>query len=249
MLLYIDVLLHFELVELMFGQSEPMKHLNISLNISSETYLRDPESTELGKNIISSGIRLIDQLGFEDFTFKKLGASIGSPESTIYRYFENKHMFLIYLCYWYWSWIEFKLLFLTANVEDSTEKLNISIRFLTEKIEEDNAFSHVDEVKLDQIVMNEGTKSYHIKRIDQENEKGYFQVYKRVVHRVSHMVLELDPTFEYPHMLISTVLDGSRQQRFFSEHLPSLTDQSENKNHLSNFYIKMIFGMLGKSPK
>ena len=34
---------------------------------------------------------MINELGFEAFTFKKLGINIESPESSIYRYFENKH--------------------------------------------------------------------------------------------------------------------------------------------------------------
>ena len=34
---------------------------------------------------------MIDALGFEDFTFKKLGQEIGSNESSVYRYFDSKH--------------------------------------------------------------------------------------------------------------------------------------------------------------
>ncbi|HFB66242.1 MAG TPA: TetR/AcrR family transcriptional regulator [Aeromonadales bacterium] len=226
-----------------------MDKLNVKFNISEQTYLRDPDSTELGRKIIFHGIQLIDELGFENFTFKKLGACIGSPESSVYRYFENKHMFLVYLYCWYWSWIEYKLLFSIINIGSSEEQLRKAIHYLTAVIEEDHNFSHVDEVKLDRIVMNEGSKTYHIKEIDQENKKGYFQVYKRVVQRVSEIILTINPDFEFSHMLVSTIIEGSRQQRFFSQHLPSLTDVDKDKDSISEFYEQMAFRVIKTETK
>ena len=60
-----------------------MKTLPIHIRIDPGLYNKDPESSELGKNIVSNSIILIDKLGFERFTFKKLGAYIGSNESSI----------------------------------------------------------------------------------------------------------------------------------------------------------------------
>lgn len=80
-----------------------MKNLQVHISVSSEIYLRDPYSSDLGQNIISNSIDLINELGFEKFTFKKLGEQIGSPESSVYRYFENKHTLLNYLISWYWG--------------------------------------------------------------------------------------------------------------------------------------------------
>ena len=62
-----------------------MKTLPIQIRIDPALYTKDPESSELGKKIVSQSIQLIDELGFEGFTFKKLGAKIGSNESSIYR--------------------------------------------------------------------------------------------------------------------------------------------------------------------
>ena len=100
-----------------------MKDLQIHINVSQETYLKDPNASELGRMIVSNSIELIDELGFEAFTFKKLGNKIGSPESSIYRYFESKHMLLIYLTYWYWSLVEYKLVFAITNLKSPKEKL------------------------------------------------------------------------------------------------------------------------------
>ncbi|TAG38625.1 MAG: TetR/AcrR family transcriptional regulator, partial [Cytophagia bacterium] len=44
----------------------------VKINIPEKIYTRDPEQTNLGRKIIGHSIRLIDELGFEGFTYKKL---------------------------------------------------------------------------------------------------------------------------------------------------------------------------------
>ncbi|WP_456463992.1 TetR/AcrR family transcriptional regulator [Lutibacter sp.] len=222
-----------------------MKDLKIQINVSPDTYLRDPNGSKLGRKIISIGIDLIDELGFEGFTFKKLGKKIGSPESSIYRYFESKHMLLVYLTNWYWSWIEYKLVFSTINLSSSEQKLEIAIKIITESIKKDDLFSHINGAALDRIIMNEGGKTYHIKEVDVETKKGYFKVYEQVVQRVSEIVLEFNPKYKYSHMLISTVIEGAYQQRFFAEHIPALTDiNKENERTITEFYTKLVFNAI-----
>jgi len=64
-----------------------MEKLQIDIKVNPELYLKNPDSSELGRTIISESIALIDELGFDAFTFKKLGNRIGSPESSVYRFF------------------------------------------------------------------------------------------------------------------------------------------------------------------
>ena len=198
----------------------------------------------MGQKIISNSIELINDIGFEAFTFKKLGQVIKSPESSIYRYFENKHILLIYLTSWYWTWTEYKLVLATTNIESPEERLKKSIDILTKPALIDNSISYVNEVLLSEIIFSESLKAYHTKKVDEENKKGYFQAYKKVVKRVSDIIIEINPKFEFPHMLISTVIEGAHQQKFFAEHLPALTDISRNKNAISNFYTDLVFSIL-----
>jgi AcrR family transcriptional regulator len=187
---------------------------------------------------------MINNLGFEDFTFKKLGLEIGSNESSVYRYFESKHALLVYLINWYWSWIEHKLVFATLNVPSVEARLTQAISILTVEVTEDNSFSYINEVLLNKIIITESSKAYHTKAIDSENQKGYYKTYKRVVQRVSDFVSEINPTYEFPHMLISTVIEGAHHQRYFSKHLPALTDFEEGKNNIVRFYIDLVFNTL-----
>ncbi|WP_291088473.1 TetR/AcrR family transcriptional regulator, partial [Flavobacterium sp. BFFFF1] len=112
---------------------------NIKIHVNEKIYLKDPETSALGRNIIQHSILLIDEIGFDNFTFKKLGERIGSNESSIYRYFENKHKLLVYLSSWYWSWIEYKLVFSTTNIPDPMDQLKKAIAVVTEKIQDDVA--------------------------------------------------------------------------------------------------------------
>ena len=74
--------------------------LEVQIKMNASLYLRDPEQSELGKNIIKFSIELIHKHGFEAFTFKKLAEAIGTTEAGVYRYFENKHKLLVVWALW-----------------------------------------------------------------------------------------------------------------------------------------------------
>jgi len=213
----------------------------VSIQINNKIYLKDPESTELGKNILTGGIDLIYDDGFDGFTFRKLSKKINSTEASIYRYFENKHKFLLYITSWYWGWMEYKLAFGMANISSPLDRLKKALLLLTEQVKEDGGFSHINEEKLNNIVISESSKAYLNREVDQENKFGVFQGYKQLVSRVSNVVLEVNPNYKYPHMLISTVIEGAHFQRYFAAHLPRLTDVVLNEDSITEFYKEMVF--------
>ena len=217
-----------------------MENLQFHIAIDSSLFCKDPESSDLGRRIVEYGIEMIHELGYEAFTFKKLGQRINSNESSIYRYFESKHSFLIYLVNWYWSWIEHKLVFATTNIASAEEKLEKAIQLLTEEVKEDTNFTFINEVTLNKIIVAESSKAYHTKQVESENEKGFYKTYTRVVDRVCEFVLGVNPRFQYPHMLVSTIIEGAHHQRYFSKHLPDLTDCEEGKNYVVEFYKKLV---------
>ena len=55
---------------------------NIKIQVNPKIYIKDPETSTLGRKIIKESIILIDEIGFDNFTFKKLGERIGSNESS-----------------------------------------------------------------------------------------------------------------------------------------------------------------------
>lgn len=221
-----------------------MSITNISLKVCDKTYLKDPVSSELGKKMLNGAIELIDEIGFEDFTFKKLAQAIGSTEASVYRYFESKYHLLGYLFSWYWSWMEYRLLLRTTNVESAEDRLRRAVSCVTEIIEEDSNFLFINEAKLFRIVAAESCKMYLNKRVDEVNELGFFMHYKDFVAQVSEIIKEIRPDFKYPHMLVSTIIEGVHHQRYFSEHLPKLTDVIAGEDAVDLFYSEMIFKIL-----
>ncbi len=213
---------------------------SIRIGINDKIYVKDPESSDLGKRIIEQSILMIDEMGFESFTFRKLGERIKSNESSIYRYFENKHKLLLYLTSWYWGWLEYKMVFATNGITNKSEKLRRAIEILTQTVEQDVSFSHINEVLLSKIVINEYSKSYLTKEVDQENKDGYFVIYKRLVNRLYEMIVSLDGDYPYPSSLASTVLEGSLHQYFLKEHFPMLTDCNQTTTP-TQYFTDMVF--------
>lgn len=220
---------------------------SIKIGINEKIYIKDPESTALGKRIVEQSILLIQEMGFETFTFKKLGVRIKSNESSIYRYFENKHKLLLYLASWYWGWLEYKLVFSTNSIQDPQEKLKKALEIVTKPTEIDSNFSHINEVLLNNIVINEYSKSYLTKEVDADNKEGYFVIYKRLVNRLSTMISAVDAEYTYPSSLASTVLEGSLHQHFLKDHFASLTDCHE-KGDPTNYFIELVFNSLNNKP-
>ncbi|WP_339895856.1 TetR/AcrR family transcriptional regulator [uncultured Algibacter sp.] len=215
---------------------------NLKIAVPEKIYVKDPESSALGKRIVEHSIILINDIGFDSFTFKKLGTLIGSNESSIYRYFESKHKLLLYLSSWYWAWIEYQLVFEThsLNPEDKLEK---AIEIVTRTIKEDSKFSHINEVVLNKIMVNENSKSFLTKEVDQENKEGYFVIYKRIVHRLRDMIKVKQPSYKFPSSLASTILEGSLHQHFLKDHFKSITDCNDSLSP-TNFIKNLVLNTL-----
>ena len=218
---------------------------NLKISVPDKIYIKDPESSDLGKRIIKNSIELIDEIGFDSFTFKKLGLKIGSNESSIYRYFESKHKLLLYLTSWYWAWIEYQLVFVTHNITDSKIQLQNAIQVITKAIETDAAYLHIDEVKLNRIIINESSKSYLTKEVDLENKEGYFIVYKRLISRLKDMILTINPDYLFASSLASTLVEGTLHQHFLRDHFKSITD-CNNSVTPTEFFTDLIFKTINK---
>ncbi|WBX72099.1 TetR/AcrR family transcriptional regulator [Tenacibaculum retecalamus] len=216
---------------------------NIKIEIPCGIYIKDPETSDLGKRIVENSIKLIEEVGFENFTFKKLGKLIGSNESSIYRYFESKHKLLIYLTSWYWGWIQYQLVIETYSINDPKEKLVRAINIVTKTTEQDSNFSHINEVLLNLIVINENSKSYSTKEVDLENKEGFFKLYKEVVKRLADIVTNYKNSYQHPLTLASTVIEGALHQQFVKQHFKSLTNCNDTIS-ITSFFLDLTLNTL-----
>lgn len=220
--------------------------VDFKVKMNANLYLRDPEGTEIGKQIIKMAVKMIVDLGYEQFTFKKLAIEMSSTEATVYRYFENKHKLLIYLIDCYWSFIEFQVIFQLNNIKSAEERIKKLIDIL---VWEDNAsavFSELDQEALFYIAIAEGSKTYLSKDVDENNKELLFKPYKDLCARIALLFKEYNPKYKYPASLASTLVETAHMQYYFMQHLPRLSDFSKKKNpkDIEGYLEHIVFGAL-----
>jgi AcrR family transcriptional regulator len=220
---------------------------DIRIKMNDKLYLRNPEDSVLGKRIVSEGILLINKLGFEDFTFKKLALEMDATESSIYRYFENKHRLLVYLITWYWSFLEYKVVFTLNNITDPEVKLKTIVRLLVVEPDKKQNSDYITESEAYELVKRESPKAYLTRNVTKDNQDRLFKPYKDLCSRIADIIREFNPKYKYPNSLASTILEMSHAQKFFMENLPSLTDSSSPDNSkLIKFLENLVFTTLPK---
>lgn len=216
-----------------------MQHSVLQIPVQESLFVKDPTSSTVGKSILEHGLILLSEIGLEDFTFKKLAAKISSTESTIYRYFENKHQFLSYLFNFYWAWMDVNISFATTNIDDPKERLRRIIGLITKKVSNDLRTPFIDEALLQDVIALESSKTFLSKKVDEENQAGYFLQYKKLVDRISAVIIEINPGYPYPNALVTTILESSFHQRYFGNHLPRLTNEMHIETRLEEFLLDL----------
>ena len=218
----------------------------LSFKVNEHIYLRDPESSELGKQIVKNAIDLIYELGFEHFTFKKLATKMSTTEASIYRYFENKHRLLLYILNWYWSYMEFLVDFTIQNIQDPKEKLTKIITLFTQNLPESVGQLDYNKSYLNQIVLSESSKVYLIKEVKEINSFQVFKPYKDLCNKISEVMLSFNPSYAFSISLSSTLIETAHSQQYFSKNLPRLTDVSNEKEEefVFNFLNQLVFSAL-----
>ena len=225
--------------------------LQIQIKMNENLYLRNPEQTELGKNIIKHGIQLIHKMGFESFTFKKLAEDIGTTEAGVYRYFENKHRLLLYFVTWYWSYLEYNVVFNINNMTNPEEKIRRVLDLLTHELDDSLGTVDFDKKALYNIVINESNKVYLSKDVDENNSAQLFKPYKDLCARIADLFSAYNPNYSYAHSLASTVIEAAHFQYFFAQHLPRLTNvkSKDDTSTIIEFLEQMVFAVLSPDGK
>jgi AcrR family transcriptional regulator len=220
--------------------------INVRFSMNPNLYLKNPEDSPIGRKIVGSGLSLINSLGFEEFTFKKLATEIQTTEATIYRYFENKHRLLVYLINWYWNFLEYKVDYSINNIEDPETKLKMIVRLLVvEPVKDSPEPEFISEWEAYQVVKWEASKSYLTRNVNSDNKNRLFKPYKDLCGRIASIMKELSPKYKYPNSLASTVLEMSHAQKFFMENLPALSDAKKNEDKkLIEFLESLVFRSL-----
>ena len=213
---------------------------HIVLQLDPGLYQKDPFSSPIGKLILKEGVKQIAHDGLDVFTFKKLATALNSTETTIYRYFTNKHQMIMYLSSWYWSLLEWRIVFATANINDPKTRLQKAIHVLTSRLEADANSLFVDEQLLQDIVNAESYKGYEIHWAKPNDKKGYYLALNSLIDRLAQIIHEADKTNKHPRALALTFVETTQRQSFYAKHLHELTDVGKSQKSLEAFLLSLI---------
>lgn len=216
-----------------------MNRLKLTLTINEKIFFKDPTSTKLGQKILKEGIIYLDQVGFEDFNFRKLAQKIESTESSIYRYFENKHYFFVYMINWYWEWMSGRIDIHLLNITDPKEKFRKVLQLLVDAARRNTDTPYIDEDILHRVIVREGSKTYHHKLVDNENNDGFFLSYKFLCAKIGEIILEINPQYQYPKSTASMLIETANNNIYFAKHLPRLSDISDS-DEMDKDIVKML---------
>lgn len=221
----------------------------IRIQPSDRLALRDPENTQLGRNIVRQGLLLMHRLGYEQFTFKKLADEMGTTEASIYRYFENKHRLLLYILNWYWNFLEYLVMFSLQNLNDPSQKIRKVIELLVYQLPDGLDSSGLDKKALYEIVIAESSKAYLIREVEEINKVQLFKPYKDLCGRIAQLFNDYNPEYPFARSLSSTLMEMAHYQYFFMMHLPSLTDFSQDKKveNIISFLENLVFSSINNS--
>lgn len=210
---------------------------NINIEVNKNFYLKDPNSTELGKSIIYNSVLLIDEIGLEHFTFRKLANLIRTTESTIYRYFENKHKLLTYLLSWYFKFLEHLVVISTSTIEDPIEKLRFCIKIIARN--EEDSIQILNLEILQRIIIVESNKALHNKDLTDDKDCNTFESYNQFCLRISNIIDLINSDYKYSHSLSNLLVEGIYNQKFNCMYNKELSD-SMDKNCIEDFYFNLI---------
>lgn len=220
--------------------------------------LRDV-NTAMGARILSDGLALLNDLGLEAFTFKKLAERIGCTEVTVYHYFPNKQRLLQYYFQVYWLWLATYCQEEGKNLKDPHERLRGDIRALCGIWPSTARANRFDPGALRELVINEGSKSFMHKNVDSDNELKVFKPYKDLCAHIASEVRSCIPRSRNARSFATTLVEMAHSLEFAMVHLPALTELSGRKDrkqlaaYLIDLTERYVAGLrsrlVGQSPR
>lgn len=215
-----------------------LEHYTVQLD--KTLFVKDPSTSEVGKEIVRKSVKLLAKEGIENFNFKKLSQAIASTETTIYRYFTNKHQLVMYLSSWYWVKLESRIVFATANIPDPKEQLQKTIKELCFRIPKSAESNQLDEQLLQELVFNDSWKAFDSNLPTACNPKSYYVAYEDLCDRIAVILHACDKSYKTPKALASALIDTSHRQMFFQKHLSHISDIGKTNKSIENLLLSMV---------
>lgn len=213
---------------------------HVSLVFDKGLYTKDPMSSAIGQEIIRQSVEMISATGLDQFTFKKLAQQLQSTESTVYRYFQNKHQLATYLASYHWSLMEWRIAFATANITNDQTRFENALRELCRWVVDDPESSYINEAKLQHMVITSGFNTFLPLELSKSEKQAYTSSYNHLIRRLSLIVQKSHRLIKHHDALASAIIESVHHQMYLQLHTPHLTD-IKSKDQQLYMFIHQIF--------
>ncbi|MGE0568274.1 MAG: TetR/AcrR family transcriptional regulator [Bacteroidia bacterium] len=219
--------------------------INISHDINSNLFVKNPSDTELGRKIVGKGLQLVHKLGIENFNFKKLAENINTTEASVYRYFKDKHQFVLYLNAWYWRYILFLVEFELKSEQKPIDKLNTVLSILYNKQKFKFKSEILDILLLRELMLSESVRLIYTQNIESINKQNLLSDQIKYLEIVKDIIKNINPKIKFPLAIATTMVESIQIQHHLISHGLPLTDIPSNEskyisNYLESFFIHNI---------
>jgi AcrR family transcriptional regulator len=196
---------------------------HVTIRLHDALFQKDPSTSDVGREIIHKGAALVAREGLESFTFRKLASEMGSTESTIYRYFRNKQQLLQYLMSMYWSTLEWKIAFATANVENGVSGVDKLIEVLSDPLKNEVKTHSAHLFHLHNIAIRESAKTYD-PELTKKIQVGYISAYSDLIERISKIITTAQPRYKYSRSIAVALVETAHHLSYFHSIHPDVVE-------------------------
>lgn len=208
------------------------------LHIPDAVFVKNPRESELGMKILHKGTEMLAKEGIDSFNFKKLAIAIQTTEASAYRYFDNKHKFLLYVINIYYGWMEYSI----AVAEYEEKKTENKIKRAIESIIAPNHMP-VDNVEfaknIRKVAIQEGVKLHFNLHIKDEIKNGSMTCYSRLTQRLSGLIRNIAPHYQFSEPLANLVIESVFHQ-LFQIGIMSKSDVVKHEKKIQLFLTQLI---------
>jgi AcrR family transcriptional regulator len=153
-------------------------------------FIKDPLTSQVGMQILSCSVTMLQEAGLEGLTFKKLASEMKSTEATIYRYFTNKQQLLMYIMSIYAASLQMRLVLATTNISNPVDRLKEAIHCLMEVPKKDSMMEGMKLTQLHAIWCSEMPRWMDGTLTDSDQRKWWYQDLIELADRIKQIISE-----------------------------------------------------------
>jgi AcrR family transcriptional regulator len=214
--------------------------INISHDINPNLFVKNPTDTDLGRKIVGNGLRLLHKTGIEQFNFKKLAVAAKTTEASVYRYFKDKHQFILYFNAWYWRYILFLVEIEIKTEQKPKDQLNSMLSFLYNKQKFKFKSEILDIYLLRELMLSESVRLIYTQNIENITKLNLLSDQIKFLEMIKNIIKEINPKIKYPLALASTIVEGIQMQNHFISHSLPLTDMQTSDSKSYSTYLDSL---------